>query len=127
MDKIEIRKKIDKHENRIWKQGMQNKETLINYRMAKQNIKEERLWKNSEEDKIIRKFQSGILPKNKHKDDCTECKVKNSVTHILNDCKIYSQIRIKYNLQNTNILEILQLKGRNKTDDYLKEIYLSML
>lgn len=55
-DTVEIQKKIDALENEKWKQGMQNKVTLVNYRKVKTRIREDRLWTNSNPERILRKL-----------------------------------------------------------------------
>ena len=81
--------------------------------------------------RTIRLFQSGAVVQRWQEEICTLCNVENDLEHMLLSCDKYDDLRQKYgigenDIEDTDILNILQLDERNSNDNsvnFLVEMY----
>ena len=126
-----LEKKIKQIEKKAWKEELNSKSSLQYYKQVKKDIKEERMWKNSQDETVIRLFQSGsILTKDKvgksdNEKKCSICHETETLYHLVKSCNKFENLRLNYDIKmEDNMEDILQLNNNDaKFKDYLMDLY----
>ena len=90
-----VKRRCDERSRRAWRMGMMGKESLRNYRRHKERFGMERWWKATEEERVMRWFQAGVVwMEASRRERCGGCRRETS--HILFECGETEAIRRRF-------------------------------